>query len=191
MSDEEPSAQARPARRDRPSARTLSPASLEADALRHLQRYAASVEQLRRVLTRRIERAAPAHGSDPAQAQQWLEALLAKLIRSGLLDDGAFAETKAHALRTAGQSARAITQRLLQQGVATELVEREVARAETGLPEREAARIWARKKRLGPYRQDPVQRAARRQRDLASLGRAGYSYEIAVEIIDGERDLDR
>lgn len=174
--------------RSRPPPSRLTPADLEEAALRHLQRYAASVGQLRRVLSRRIDRSVRAQGLDAVEAHAWLEALLAKLIRGGLLDDRAFAETKAHALRAAGQSAWTIAQKLRQKGVAEELVEREVAQVEASLPEREAARIWARKKRLGPYRQDPAEREARRERDLASLARAGFSDEIAREIVDGGVD---
>lgn len=168
--------------------RELSPAALEEAALRHLRRYAASVEQLRRVLGRRIDRTVRAHGQDPAEAHAWLEALLERLVRNRLLDDRAFAETKAHALRAAGRSAQVIGQKLRGWGVDEAVVERELARVEAGLPEREAARIWARKRRLGPYRQDPVERQARRQRDLAALARAGFSEEVALEIVDGTRD---
>ena len=52
------------------------------------------------------------------------------------------------------------------------------------LDEKSAARIWARKKRLGPFRRDAQTRQENRQRDLAALARAGFSFSTAKKIID-------
>ena len=49
-----------------------------------------------------------------------------------------------------------------------------------------AARRTARRRRLGPWRGED-QRAARREKDLAALARAGFSYSVAKTVIDGER----
>ena len=46
-----------------------------------------------------------------------------------------------------------------------------------------AANIYARKRRLGPYRLDE-KRKERRNRDLASLARAGFRYDDAKNVID-------
>jgi len=51
-----------------------------------------------------------------------------------------------------------------------------------------AACRFARSRKLGPYRRDaetPRDRDAR-QKELAKLGRAGFSYEIAIRVIDCE-----
>ena len=52
-------------------------------------------------------------------------------------------------------------------------------------PELEAALAFARRRRIGPFRaaQD---RAASRAKDLATLGRGGFSFEIARRILDAE-----
>ena len=52
-------------------------------------------------------------------------------------------------------------------------------------PERSAATRLARKRRLGPYR--PVAaRRDNREKDLAALARAGFSYDVALSVIDAE-----
>ena len=50
-------------------------------------------------------------------------------------------------------------------------------------PELSAAQQFAKRRRLGPFR-DAASRAARRDRDLAALVRAGFSYEIVRRVID-------
>ncbi|MGY8803890.1 MAG: regulatory protein RecX, partial [bacterium] len=45
---------------------------------------------------------------------------------------------------------------------------------------------YARRRRLGQFRLDPDVREERRQRDLAALGRSGFSYGIASRIIEAE-----
>lgn len=165
--------------------RKVSERYLENAALHYLKRYAATVSQLRRVLMRRVDRSVKAHGSDRAQAVGWVDALVAKLQRSGLVDDRAYAGMKAQSLRAGGRSTRVITQKLRLKGVAQDVVASKVAEATADISEEDAARIWARKKRLGPYRRDPGTRADRRERDLAALARAGFAFAIAKRIIDG------
>jgi regulatory protein len=111
-----------------------------------------------------------------------------KLVRNGLVNDQAYAETKAHSLRASGRSARMIAQKLKHKGVSKEVVEQKVAEASAEVSEEEAARIWARKKRLGPFRRDLKTRPDNRQKDLAAMARAGFSFAMAKKIIDGSAD---
>jgi regulatory protein len=69
-------------------------------------------------------------------------------------------------------------------GVSAEVVAKKLADATAELSEEEAAKIWARKKRLGPFRTNTKTREENRQRDLAALARAGFSFAIAKKIID-------
>ncbi|MGZ3457106.1 MAG: regulatory protein RecX, partial [Archangium sp.] len=80
--------------------RKVSPRSLENAALHYLKRYAAPVSQLERVLVRRVDRSLRVHGGDRAEALGWVNALVDKLVRNGLLDDSAYAGMKAQSLRT-------------------------------------------------------------------------------------------
>jgi regulatory protein len=162
----------------------VSPTYLENAALHYLKRYAATQGQLKRVLLRRVDRSLKFHGGDRAEALGWLDALVAKLVRNGLLNDEAYARMKAHSLRASGRSTRVIAQKLRLKGVPSELVTRKLADAAAEVSDEEAARIWARKKRLGPFRKDAGTREEHRQRDMAALARAGFSFGIARKVID-------
>jgi regulatory protein len=168
--------------------RKVSARYLENAALHYLKRYSATVSQLKRVLMRRVDRSLKFHGGERSEAVGWVDALVEKLIRNGLINDRAYAETKAHSLRASGRSSRVITQKLRMKGVAPELVQQKVAEAREDVSEDAAARIWARKKRLGPYRRDLSTRGDNRQRDLAALARAGFPFAIAKRIIDGDAE---
>ncbi len=165
--------------------------SLENAAVFHLQRFPASTERLRRVLRRRVERAARVHEDlDRAQAEAWIEAVLARLQRAGWLDDARHAETRAGALFRRGESRRAIAARLAADGLERDLIRAALA----GLadespgpdPDLAAAAILARRRRLGPYRPDGEARAAHRQRDLAALARKGFGPAVARRVLDAE-----
>lgn len=164
----------------------MSPRSLENSALHYLKRYSASVSQLKRVLARRVDRSVRVHGGDRSEALGWIDSLVDKLVRNGLINDGAYAGMKAQSLRASGRSARVIAQKLRMKGVPSELVQQKLAEATAEVSEEEAARIWARKKRLGPFRRDARSREENRQRDLAALARAGFSFGIARRVIDSE-----
>jgi regulatory protein len=169
----------------RKAPRKVSPSYLENAALHHLGRYATTRTGLRRVLLRKVDRSLRVHGGDRSEALGWVDALVEKLAGRGLVNDRAYAETKARSLRAAGRSGRTIARKLQTKGVAAAVVTETLAEATADVPEEAAARIWARKKRLGPFRRDPETRADNRQRDLASLARAGFSFAVARRIVDG------
>lgn len=168
--------------------RKVSPRYLENAALHYLKRYSATVSQLKTVLMRRVDRSLRFHGGERTEALGWVNELVEKLVRNGLVNDQAYAETKAHSLRASGRSARVIAQKLKLKGVAKEVVEQKVAEASAEVSEEAAALIWARKKRLGPFRRDLKTRPDNRQRDLAAMARAGFSFAMAKKIIDGSAD---
>jgi regulatory protein len=165
--------------------RKVSPRYLENAALHYLKRYAATVSQLKRVMMRKVDRSLRFHGGERAEALGWMDALVDKLIRNGLINDQAYAEQKAQSLRASGRSARVIAQKLRMKGVSADVVEQKLAQATAEVSEDAAARIWARKKRLGPFRREAQKRQEYRQKDLAALARAGFSFSTAKKIIDG------
>jgi regulatory protein len=165
--------------------RKVSPRYLENSALHYLKRYAATVSQLKRVMARKVDRSLRVHGGDRAETLGWVDALVDKLVRNGLINDQAYAGLKAQSLRASGRSARVIAQKLRMKGVAAEVVQQKLAEVTAEVSEDAAARIWARKKRLGPFRRDARSREEHRQKDLAALARAGFSFSTAKKIIDG------
>ena len=107
-------------------------------ALFHLQRFATSSANLRRVLMRRALRSARHHGTPtPPEAERMVDAVIARLQAAGLLNDPLYAEGKARGLANAGRSPRMIRAKLAQkgQGFRSELAR---LRAETDTRKRES-----------------------------------------------------
>ena len=167
--------------------RPATPKRLENAALFYLQRYATSTENLRRLLMRRVMRSAQAHGTDPAEGAAAVEDLLRRLCASGLLDDRAYAEARARSLHRRGASQRLIRARLGEKGVDAELADAALAALEEAAadPDLAAGLALARRRRLGPFR-PAAQRRDRRDRDLAALARAGFSYDVARQVVDAD-----
>lgn len=136
----------------------------------------------------KVRRSAQMHGTDAEAGAAFVRALLARLQRSGILDDSRYAEGKAQSLRRRGGSARSIRAALAAKGVAKDAVETALSAADDGSmaddADLAAARRFARRRRLGPWRMKD--RAAHRLKDMAAMGRAGFGYDVARRIIEGE-----
>ena len=181
----------RPDNNKRRTRRRATPKSLENAGLHHLARFASSAENLRRVLMRRVERSARAHGTDITEGAAAVAEIVARFTASGLIDDTAYAEGRALSLFRRGASRRHIRFALARKGVGAQDIEAALASLtrETGDPELAAALNLARRRRLGPYRA-PCDRDDRRQKDLAVLARAGFGYQIARRVIEAESAAD-
>ncbi|GAB5470763.1 MAG: hypothetical protein Kilf2KO_37930 [Rhodospirillales bacterium] len=170
--------------KDRPagSGKAVTAASLRNQALAYLARYAASRAGVERFLLRRLARA-EAQGRETVGATA-IAPLLASLERLGLIDDRAFAITKANSLTRRGLSQRGVEAKLRVSGLDQEHIDAALASLEeAGVSELSRAWTYARRRRLGPYRPEAA-RAERRLRDLASLTRRGFTLEIARRVID-------
>lgn len=171
--------------------RKATPQSLENAALFYLQRFASSAENLRRVLMRRVERSVRIHDTDRDEGRAAVDALVDRFQASGLLDDRAYAESRAMTLHRRGVPARGIRARLMEKGVAPDHIEVALAGlAGTGDNTDFAAAVnLARRRRLGVYRPLPA-REDMREKDLAALARAGFSYDIARRILEADTPED-
>lgn len=158
--------------------RPVTEASLREAATRYLGDRDASRARLRRVLVRRVDAAVEAHGQDREELLGWVEALLDDFVRLGYLDDARFAALQTRALRARGASRRGIESKLRERGVAPELVQAELAERPDGDELRAAVR-HLRKRRHGPFRRED--REGDRAKELASLGRAGFGYDVAAK----------
>jgi regulatory protein len=164
---------------------------LERAALFYLERFATSAENLRRVLMRRVESSVHFHGTDHEAGAALVDDLVVRYLASGLLDDRAYAEGRVRTMRRRGSSARLIRLKLRQKGVADDVVAGALAdHAEDGTdPEAAAAAALARRRRLGPFR-PPAEREEKREKDLAALARAGFSYDMARRVIEAPSPED-
>lgn len=167
------------------------PESLARAAYWYLERFATSRENLRRVLMRRVEKAARAYGSDRDAGAADIDAIIKRLSGGGLLDDGAYAQARARSMRAAGKPAQAIKWALAGKGVAEEAINQAIAAiddenaGEGQDADFRAAARFAKRRRLGPYR-DAEKRDAFRQKDMAALARAGFRYGVAERIVKAE-----
>ncbi len=169
----------------------ITAALLRRVTARYLARYATTSVHLRRLLMRRVRRAAAFHGEPVAPLAALVDAEIARLVRAGLLCDARYAEDRARALHRRGASARGIRARLAAKGLRGEVVDRALAALRDGCgdPELAAAAAFARRRRMGPWaaeRPGPDER----RRQLARLGRAGFSYEVARRVVDAAAPSD-
>lgn len=157
--------------------------SLKRSALAYLTRYAASEMMLRDVLTRRVRNWARRTGADAdaiAAAQPAIVEAVAASLRAGLLDDARFAAGRTATLKRRGWPERRIRAAIAQKGVDGETAA--IAIEAAGLDDAAAARRFAERRRLGPWRLRD--RAERREKDIAALVRAGFSLRHARAAID-------
>lgn len=170
--------------------RRIAAADLKGLALDYLDRFAATRLRLRQVMLRKIRKSARLHGDDPEPIIAALDEAIRWLEGRGFLSDKAYAESKARSLAARGTSRAHILANLAAKGVTGD-----DARAaldslalEYEEPELEAAQRYARRRRLGPYRNDAETRAAQRSKDLAAMARAGFAGRIARQVIDADAD---
>jgi regulatory protein len=172
-------------------ARAITATYLQNAAAFYLERYPSSAEKLRRILQRRVAKARLLEAPVMDGVEQAIEAIVAKFVAAGVVDDRSFAETKARALHRRGTSGRLMRHKLKAAGVDDETLDRALAGLDQELDGDAATREWqaalalARRRRLGPFRKAP-DRAPHRMRDLAAMARAGFDYALAKKVIDAE-----
>ena len=158
---------------------------LTRSAVHYLERYSSSEHNLRKVLERRVLKACRHHDRNPADFTEIIDAVVEKCTGAGLVDDRTYAETRTASLRRRGGSRRKIEAQLAHKGVDRETL---LSALDGGtVSEETAAGVYARRRRLGPFR-NAADRPARRERDLAAMCRAGFSFDIALRIIDASDD---
>lgn len=160
-------------------------------ALYYLERYESSEDMLRQVLQRRIDKYAFANKDyDPEQAFIWAEEVIDECLKNNFINDERFARIKIKNYLQAGKPKRYIEQKLAQKGIGGEMVCKlfDETADDISYSEEEAAFNFAKKKKIGPFRPDEELRRANRQKDMGTLIRAGFSYDIAAKVLgaDGE-----
>ncbi len=155
----------------------------------HVERFATTAGNLKRVLLRRAERALRVHGGDRKEMAAWAEAAVARLVKNGAIDDRRYAMDRAAALRRLGKGPEKIRSLLMAKGVDRALITEALhaaAGTEGGADAALVAAIaYAKRRKLGPFGAQDGDKDARRKKadkDLAALGRAGFSYAIAKRI---------
>ncbi len=165
-----------------------TPSKLHEAALAHLARYGTTKAGLIRVLDRRVDRwvraTAEIEGNvEPeviAGCKRAAREVAARLVASGVIDDAAFAESRARSLSRAGRSRRAVAAHLGSRGVDAEIVQQ----ALPSDPDTELAACLAlaRRRRIGPFRRPDAEPNI--IREMGMIARAGFGHEVASKAMD-------
>jgi len=163
---------------------------LRNSGLFYLQRYAASSHQFQTAMVRKIDRSLYVHKApDKDECLKWLDEITQEFKELGYLNDEAYLKGMLQSLRLSrGCSAKMIIMKMRQKG----FTETEISNALSEIDgndvddqqkdaELQAALTFARRKKLGPYHPTPARKTDEQQ--LATLARAGFSYEIGRRII--------
>lgn len=161
---------------------------LHNSGLYYLQRFAASSNHFRQVMMRKVKKSCHYHkDQDYQHCSELVDALVQKFVEAGLLDDEAYTKGVVNSLRRSGKSRRAVMTKLKVKGLPDHMVSRILNDHDTDIAEtpeeaeRNAALIFARKKRLGPFARD---KETPHEKALATMARAGFSYDTCRFIIE-------
>ncbi|WP_119423002.1 regulatory protein RecX [Desertibaculum subflavum] len=167
-----------------PSPPALDRPALERKALDYVGRYEAPAARVAAVLRRMVDRAAQRDSIDRDAARALIDEVVADLVTRGIIVDRRYAEIRARTLRGRGTATAMIRQDLRARGVSAAVVS-EVLQggSDESAANLAAAVALARRRRLGPFRQEAA-RADHRLRDLAALARRGFDSDTARRVID-------
>lgn len=163
--------------RQKRAPKPIDAARLEELALAYVARFAASAAKLESYLKRKLRERGWAGETEPD-----VNELVLRFVRSGYVDDAAFARAKAGSMRRRGLGERRVDQALNAAGIAAEL--REDVRAGEG-GQRRAALLFAQRRRLGPFGAADYATLERgpREKQLAAMLRAGHRLDHARAVI--------
>jgi regulatory protein len=176
----------------RPAGSPPNDAALHQVGLAYLARYAATEAGLARMLARAVDRwarraladgvEADAVAAQAAQSRAAVRGVVVRLAAAGAVSDTAFAESRTRSLVRGGRSRRAVAAHLAAKGVGAETARAALAAEE--MDELAAALVFARRRRIGPFRVGDGDRL----RELAKLARAGFSQAVASEALRMPRE---
>ncbi len=146
-------------------------------AIYYLSKYSSSKKNLEFILKKKIRRL-----SDEKEIRFHLyneiQIIIEKLEKLNLINDQVFVESKIQSLQYQAKSKNYIKQYLLQKGIDKQLIEEQISLFYENNKnlEKENALKFAKKRNLLDNDQDY-------QKKLSKMARAGFSYDIAKEIL--------
>lgn len=165
----------------------------------YLQRFTASSGHFRKVMMRKIDNSCYHHKEqDREKCIEMLDKLVVQFQEYGLLDDESYTRGSVRSLRNRGLSEKAIIMKLKQKALPHDMIRKylDIIDGENDLDsDLQAALKLARKKRMGPFAAERVkseknteEAAKERNRDLGRFARAGFSFDIALKVMDMSYD---
>ena len=186
----------KPKTRKRRSPRKIKQSYLENAGLYYLERYSSSAANFRRVMRRKISRSAKFHENTAEEIEEFhetLEKIIARYQESGLLNDSMYAFSKVRSMRGRGHSRRKIQAKLYEKGLTSDQIDAALSEYNDDMDESAktvemtAAEKYARKKRLGPYRQPYDDDADLYRKDMGKMARAGFSYDVVKTVLENSQ----
>lgn len=169
------------------NARPLTVKRLTNIALYYLGRYESSVEQLRKILLRRVLKERMKGADIPADIDAAVDSIVTKAVADGYVDDRRFAEGVVRRCQSAGKSRRYLIGKLKTAGIDSDLILE--LTAELTDSDLDAARRFVQKKKIGCCRPLEKQKECFKK-DLAAMARAGFSFEVAKQALETGEDGD-
>lgn len=158
-------------------------ARLKNIALYYLKRFETSKDNLRLVLKRRVDKYAFFDKEyDKSIAYSFIDEIIEDFISKNFVNDERFSEFKINSYLRAGKPRRYIEQKLKQKGIDEQTISQIFE--ETDYNEFDTALLFAKKKKIGPFRESDENRNQYKQKDLATLVRAGFDFDIAKDILE-------
>ncbi len=167
---------------EKKSLKKITKTRLKNIGLFYLRRFESSVQNLRDVLKRRVQKYGflnPDFNKD--EAYLWIEEILEEFQKAGYLDNARFADLKIRDYLNAGKSARYIENKLKMKGIDENQI-KEILKKENYDPIKNALHFCL-KKKIGPYRENDEKRNEYRPKDLGALVRAGFDYDVALNVL--------
>ena len=146
-------------------------------AIYYLSKYSSSKKNLEFILKKKIRRLSE-EKKIRFQLYNEIHFIIEKLEKLNLINDQVFVESKIQSLQYQAKSQNYIKQYLLQKGIDKQLIEEQISLFYENNKnlEKENALKFAKKRNLINNDQDY-------QKKLSKLARAGFSYDIAKEIL--------
>ncbi|MCG2839996.1 RecX family transcriptional regulator [Sandaracinobacter sp. RS1-74] len=161
-------------RRERKPAAPLDAGALQAVAVRYVERFQTSRARLIRLLEQKLRQRGWEEGGAPPD----LDAIADRMVELGYVNDALFAESRARGLSRRGLGQARVRQTLAANGIDGDVQ----ASALEQVDALEAALLFARRKRLGPFGPPPEDRSAE-EKQLAAMARAGHPSVLARAIV--------
>jgi len=146
-------------------------------AIYYLSKYSSSKKNLEFILKKKIRRLSD-EKKIRFQLYNEIQIIIEKLEKLNLINDQVFVESKIQSLQYQAKSKNYIKQYLLQKGINKALIEKQISLFYENNKnlEKENAFKFAKKRNLLDSDQDY-------QKKLSKMARAGFSYDIAKEIL--------
>jgi regulatory protein len=152
-------------------------------ALYYLKRYETSIDNLRTVLKRRIDKYTLFDKEyNKEQAYSWIDEIINNCISKNYINDERFSDFKIRSYLNSGKSKRYIAQKLKQKGIDEKIISQTLDLHEYN--DFNVALKFAKKKKIGPFRETEEKRFQNKQKDLATLVRAGFEFSTAIDVLD-------